>query len=36
VATLIEWDTNLPELSVLVGEAKRAQACLDVAHGLAA
>ena len=36
VPTLIEWDTNLPELSVLVGEATRAQACLDVAHGLAA
>jgi uncharacterized protein (UPF0276 family) len=36
VATLIEWDTNLPELSVLVGEAMRAQVCLDVAHGRAA
>ena len=36
VPTLIEWDTNLPEMSVLVGEATRAQACLDVAHGLAA
>jgi uncharacterized protein (UPF0276 family) len=36
VPTLIEWDTNLPELSVLVGEAARAQACLDGAHGLAA
>ena len=36
VPTLIEWDTNLPELSVLVGEAARAQACLDMAHGLAA
>ena len=36
VPTLIEWDTNLPELSVLVGEATRAQTCLDVAHGLAA
>jgi uncharacterized protein (UPF0276 family) len=36
VPTLIEWDTNLPELSVLVDEAARAQACLDVAHGLAA
>jgi uncharacterized protein len=34
--TLIEWDTNLPELSVLVGEASRAQARLDVSHGLAA
>ena len=36
VPTLIEWDTNLPDLSVLLGEAARAQACLDVAHGLAA
>jgi uncharacterized protein len=34
--TLIEWDMNLPELSVLVGEASRAQARLDVSHGLAA
>ena len=36
VPTLIEWDTNLPQLSVLVGEASRAQACLDVSHGHAA
>jgi uncharacterized protein (UPF0276 family) len=36
VPTLIEWDTNLPELSVLAGEAARAQTCLDAAHGLAA
>jgi uncharacterized protein (UPF0276 family) len=36
VPTLVEWDTNLPELSVLVGEATRAQARLDAAHGLAA
>jgi len=36
VPSLIEWDTNLPDLSVLLGEATRAQACLDVAHGLAA
>ena len=36
VPTLIEWDTNLPELSVLVGEASRAHACLEVSHGLTA
>jgi len=36
VPTLIEWDTNLPELSVLVDEASRAQSFLEVAHGLAA
>ena len=34
--TLIEWDTNLPELSVLVGEADRAQRQLEAAHALAA
>ena len=36
VPTLIEWDTNLPELSVLVDEASRAQRRLDGVHGLAA
>ncbi len=36
VPTLIEWDTNLPELPVLVDEASRAQSFLEVAHGLAA
>jgi uncharacterized protein (UPF0276 family) len=36
VPTLIEWDTNLPELSVLVAEAARAQRDLDAAHDLAA
>jgi uncharacterized protein (UPF0276 family) len=36
VPTLIEWDTNLPELSVLVAEADRAQARLEAAHALAA
>ena len=36
VPTLIEWDTNLPDLSVLLTEAARAQRDLDVAHDLAA
>ncbi len=36
VPTLIEWDTNIPELSVLVGEADRAQRRLEAVHGLAA
>jgi uncharacterized protein (UPF0276 family) len=36
VPTLIEWDTNLPELSVLVGEADRAQRQLEAARALAA
>jgi uncharacterized protein (UPF0276 family) len=36
VPTLIEWDTNIPELSVLVGEADRAQRKLEAMHGLAA
>ncbi len=29
VATLIEWDTNVPGLDVLVGEAAEAQRRLD-------
>jgi uncharacterized protein (UPF0276 family) len=36
VPTLIEWDTDIPELSVLVGEAARAQRRLEAARGLAA
>jgi uncharacterized protein (UPF0276 family) len=36
VPTLIEWDTNLPDLSVLAGEAARAQDRLEAAHALAA
>lgn len=36
VPTLIEWDTNIPELPVLVGEAARAQRLLETADGLAA
>lgn len=30
---LLEWDLNIPELDVLVGEAKRAQSLLDLQHG---
>jgi uncharacterized protein len=36
VPTLIEWDTNLPELSVLADEAARAQARMEDVRGLAA
>ena len=31
VPTLIEWDTNIPDLGVLVAEAEKAQAQLDAA-----
>ena len=34
--TLIEWDTNIPELSVLAAEAARADRILESARGLAA
>jgi uncharacterized protein (UPF0276 family) len=36
VATLIEWDTDVPPLEVLFDEAAKAQARLDSAHALAA
>jgi hypothetical protein len=36
VPTLIEWDTNVPELSVLVEEASRARGRMEVVRGLAA
>jgi uncharacterized protein (UPF0276 family) len=36
VPTLIEWDTDVPELDVLAGEAARAQCYLEAARGLAA
>ncbi len=36
VPTLIEWDTNVPDLSVLADEAARAQRRLDGVRGLAA
>src|SRR5688572_17890520 len=34
--TLIEWDTRIPELSVLVAEAARADEILEATRGLAA
>lgn len=34
--TLIEWDTNIPELSVLAAEAARADELLETTRGLAA
>lgn len=34
--TLIEWDTDIPALSVLLGEAAKAAAVLDEAHAAAA
>jgi uncharacterized protein (UPF0276 family) len=33
--TLVEWDTNLPDLAVLLEEAVTAQRCLDATHSLA-
>lgn len=36
VPTLIEWDSDLPELSVLVEEARRADAILEDRHARAA
>lgn len=36
VPTLIEWDTNVPELDVLLVEAARADSMLQVAHARAA
>ncbi|MBU6459827.1 MAG: DUF692 domain-containing protein [Proteobacteria bacterium] len=32
--TLIEWDSNIPELSVLLSEAKKAQTCLEQNHAI--
>ena len=29
VPTLIEWDTDIPELAVLLGEAQKASAILE-------
>ncbi len=34
--TLIEWDTNIPELSRLVAESRRADQILGAPHGIAA
>ncbi|KAB2930109.1 MAG: DUF692 domain-containing protein [Candidatus Contendobacter sp.] len=36
IPTLIEWDTDLPELAVLVDEARRADAILEESHAQAA
>jgi uncharacterized protein (UPF0276 family) len=36
VATLIEWDTDIPQLEVLVAEAKRADQFLKGLHAHAA
>lgn len=36
IPTLIEWDTDLPELAVLVDEARRADAILEECHARAA
>jgi hypothetical protein len=34
--TLIEWDTNIPELARLVGESRRADLILGECRGIAA
>jgi uncharacterized protein (UPF0276 family) len=34
--TLIEWDTNIPALEVLLGEARKADSILEQHHALAA
>ncbi len=36
IPTLIEWDSDLPELAVLVGEAQQADAILEDGHARAA
>jgi uncharacterized protein (UPF0276 family) len=36
VPALIEWDTDLPELDVLLGEAERARVIMDDLHPIAA
>jgi uncharacterized protein (UPF0276 family) len=36
VPTLIEWDTDIPALPLLVDESRRADALLEQCHGLAA
>ena len=36
VPTLVEWDTDLPALAVLLEEARKAQARMDSRHALAA
>jgi uncharacterized protein (UPF0276 family) len=34
--TLIEWDTDIPELGVLLGEAEKAKRCIEGLHAKAA
>jgi uncharacterized protein (UPF0276 family) len=34
--TLIEWDSDIPSLDVLLGEAHKAQSFLGAAHDIAA
>ena len=34
--TLIEWDTDIPELAVLLGEAEKAKRCIEGLHAKAA
>jgi len=36
VPTLLEWDTDIPPVSVLVAEAKRADQFLEALHAHAA
>ena len=36
VPTLIEWDTDIPGLEVLLEEANKARACMDARHERAA
>jgi uncharacterized protein (UPF0276 family) len=36
IPTLIEWDTNIPTLDVLLKEAKKAQCMIDQQEGLCA
>lgn len=36
VPTLIEWDTDIPELAILIDEAARASAMLGATHAIAA
>jgi hypothetical protein len=36
VPTLIEWDTDVPSLDVLVAEARKADACMEKVRDLAA
>jgi hypothetical protein len=35
VPTLVEWDTDIPALSVLLGEAAKARALMEAANAIA-